>query len=126
MARYPGGSPVAACRTPIFMPTLFLLHYSGEKIISSVLFWLVTAVLGVYFILVAVSQFTDAFYYVTPDNRFLHGPLWAFLLTPLTVCMILNTMGLFIRIKDLPKKVFYRSSDLFSVYDRSPHCAYVL
>lgn len=92
--------------TPIFMPTLFLLHYSGEKIISSVLFWLVTAVLGVYFILVAVSQFTDAFYYVTPDNRFLHGPLWAFLVTPLTVCMILNTTGLFIRIKDLPKKYF--------------------
>ncbi|MBQ4237895.1 MAG: hypothetical protein II698_01170, partial [Ruminococcus sp.] len=45
--------------TPIFMPTLFLLHYSGEKIVSSVLFRLVTLVLGVYCILVAVSQFTD-------------------------------------------------------------------
>ena len=37
--------------TPVFMPTLFLLHYSGEKIKTSVLFRLVTAVLGIYFII---------------------------------------------------------------------------
>lgn len=92
--------------TPIFMPTLFLLHYSGEKIISSELFWLVTAVLGVYFVLVAVSQFTNVFYYVTPDNHFFRGPFWAFLVTPLAVCMILNTTGLFLRVKKLPKKYF--------------------
>ena len=29
--------------TPVFMPTLFLLHYSGEKIKNSPLFWLVKA-----------------------------------------------------------------------------------
>ena len=69
--------------TPIFMPTLFLLHYSGEKIKSSVLFRLVAALLGVYFVLVAVSQFTDVFYYVTPDNQFFRGPFWAFFVTPL-------------------------------------------
>ena len=92
--------------TPIFMPTLFLLHYSGEKIISSVLFWLVTAVLGVYFILVAASQFTDVFYYVTSDNHFFRGPFWAFFVTPLAVCMILNTTGLFYRIEKMPKKYF--------------------
>ena len=92
--------------TPIFMPTLFLLHYSGEKIISSVLFRLVTLVLGVYCILVAVSQFTDVVYYVTPDNQFFRGPFWAFFVTPLAVCMILNTTGLFLRAKKLSKKYF--------------------
>ncbi len=92
--------------TPIFMPMLFLLHYSGEKIISSPLFWIVTALLGVYFILVVVSQFTDIFYYVTPDNHFFRGTLWAFFMTPLAVCMILNTTGLFYRVKKLPKKYF--------------------
>ena len=92
--------------TPIFMPTLFLLHYSGEKIISSVLFRLVTAVLGIYFIMMAATQFTDVFYFVTPDNRFFRGPFWAYFVTPLAVCMILNTTGLFFRIKKLPKKYF--------------------
>lgn len=71
--------------TPVFMPTLFLLHYSGEKIKNSPLFWLVTAVLGVFFIIQAAAQFTDAFYYVTPDNQFFRGPLWAFWVTPLAV-----------------------------------------
>ena len=92
--------------TPIFMPTLFLLHYSGEKIVSSVLFRLVTLVLGVYCILVAVSQFTDVVYYVTPGNQFFRGPFWAFFVTPLAVCMILNTTGLFLRAKKLSKKYF--------------------
>ena len=92
--------------TPVFMPTIFLLHYSGEKIISSVLFWLVAAVHGVHYIFVAVCQFTEVFYYVTPDNHFIRGSCWAFFVTPLAVCMILNTTGLFNRVKKLPKKYF--------------------
>ena len=92
--------------TPVFMPTLFLLHYSGEKIKTSVLFRLVTAVLGIYFILLAITPFTDVFYYVTPDNHFFRGQFYAFFVTPLAVCMILNTTGLFFRIKKLPKKYF--------------------
>ncbi|MBQ6419501.1 MAG: histidine kinase [Clostridia bacterium] len=92
--------------TPIYAPTLFLLHYSGEKIKSSVLFWLVTTVLGLYFIILAAAQFTDVFYYVTPDNQFIRGPLWALWMTPLAVCMILNTTGLFYRVKKLPRKYF--------------------
>ena len=92
--------------TPVFMPTLFLLHYSGEKIKNSPLFWLVTAVLGVFFIIQTAAQFTDAFYYVTPDNEFFRGPLWPFWITPLAVNMILNTTGLFYRINKLPKKYF--------------------
>ena len=92
--------------TPVFMPTIFILHYSGEKIKNSVLFRLVTAVLGVYFISLTAAQFTDAFYYVTPDNEFFRGPLWPFWITPLAVNMILNTTGLFYRINKLPKKYF--------------------
>ena len=71
--------------TPVFMPTLFLLHYSGEKIKTSVLFRLVTAVLGIYFIMMVATQFTDVFYFVTPDNRFFRGPFWAVSMTPLAV-----------------------------------------
>ena len=92
--------------TPVYMPMIFLLHYSGEKIKKSVLFRLVTAILGVYFIILIVAQFTDAFYYVTSDNQFFRGPLWAFWLLPLGVNMVLNTTGLFYRTKKLPKKYF--------------------
>lgn len=92
--------------TPIYAPTLFILHYSGDKIKNSVLFWLVTVILGVYFIITALAQFTDVFYYVTPNNQFMRGPLWALSMTPLAVCMILNTTGLFYRVTKLPKKYF--------------------
>ncbi|MBQ7669544.1 MAG: histidine kinase [Clostridia bacterium] len=92
--------------TPIFMPTIFLLHYSGDRIKSSALFWLVTAVIGVFFVINIFAQFTDVFYYVTPDNQFIRGPLWAFFMLPLAVCMVFNTTGLFYRVKKLPKKYF--------------------
>ena len=92
--------------TPVFMPTIFILHYSGEKIKNSILFWLVTAVLGVFFVINILAQFTDVFYVVTPDNQFFRGPFWAFLVFPLAVCMVLNTTGLFYRIKKLPRKYF--------------------
>ena len=92
--------------TPVFMPTIFLLHYSGEKIKKSVLFRLVTAILVLYVVMLAVAQFTDVFYYVTPDNHFFHGPFYALFVAPLAVCMTINTMGLFHRTKKLPKKYF--------------------
>ena len=92
--------------TPVFMPTIFILHYSGERIKNSILFWLVTAVLGVFFVINIFAQFTDVFYYVTSDNQFYRGPFWAFWVFPLAVCMVLNTTGLFYRIKKLPRKYF--------------------
>ena len=92
--------------TPIFMPSIFLLHYSGRKIKNNVLFHLVTVILGLYLIMLAVAQFTDVFYYVTPDNQFIRGLFWAFWMMPLAVCMILNTTGLIYRKKELPKRYF--------------------
>ena len=92
--------------TPVFMPTLFILHYSGERIESSPLFQLVTVTLGVFLTTNIVAQFTDAFYDVTPDNQFIRGPLWAFFVSLFAVCMVLNTTGLFYRVKKIPKKYF--------------------
>ena len=85
--------------TPIFMPTLFLLHSCGEKLKSSLLFKTVTAFEGIYIILLAVIQFTDLFYYVTPDNHFNRGPLWALWMIPLVLIMILNIAGVIRRRK---------------------------
>ena len=92
--------------TPIYMPTLFLLHSCGENPKNSLLFKIVTAILGVYVVLLAVIQVTDSFYRVTPDNQFIRGPLWALCMIPFVVIMVLNISGLIRRRKKLSKKHF--------------------
>ncbi|MBQ3417983.1 MAG: histidine kinase [Ruminococcus sp.] len=92
--------------TLMFMPTVFLLHCCGESLKTSLLFKIVLALLGVYFIILIIIQFTDAFYYVTPDNHFIRGPLWALWIIPLVLIMILNSVGVIRRRKKLSKKYF--------------------
>ena len=89
---------------PIFMPTIFLLHCSHEKIKRSVLFYAMTALLCVYFAILIAAQFTDVFYYVTDDNRFFYGPLYKLSLVPLVLIMLLNIVGVIIRRKKLSNK----------------------
>ena len=91
---------------PMFMPTIFLLHCCGEDVKKSPLFKTVAALLGVYFIMNVISQFTDVFAYVTPDNQFFRGPLWALGLAPMVVILILNVVGVVRRRKKLSKKYF--------------------
>ena len=90
--------------TPIYMPTLFLLHSCGEGLKSSPLFKTVTALEGLHVVLLIVIQFTEVFYYVTPDNQFVRGPLWALWLTPLVLMMLLNIAGVIRRRNKLSKK----------------------
>ena len=92
--------------TPVFMPTLFLLHCCGENIKSSLLFKIVTALMGVYVAVLPVDLFTDVFYYVTPDNQFFRGSLWALWMVPLVVIMIFNIFAVIKRRKKLSKKYF--------------------
>ena len=89
---------------PIFMPTIFLLHCSHEKVKRSVLFSAMTALLCVYFAFLIAAQFTDVFYYVTDDNRFFYGSLYKLSLVPLVLIMLLNIVGVIIRRKKLSNK----------------------
>lgn len=90
----------------IFMPTIFLLHSLHEKVKRNALFSAMIALLGVYFAFLIIAQFTDVFYYVTPDNRFFYGPLYNLSLVPLVLIMLLNITGVIIRRKKLSKKHF--------------------
>ena len=90
----------------MFMPTIFLLRSNGESLKSSLLFKSVTALLGVYFIMLIIAQFTDAVYRVTPDNQYFRGPLYAVWLSPLVVILILNIAGVLRRRKKLSKRYF--------------------
>ena len=92
--------------TPVFMPTVFLLHSCGESIKNSLLFKIVTALMGIHILILIVSQSTNVFYYVTPDNQFFRGSLWVLWLIPLVVIMILNITELFRKRKKLSKKYF--------------------
>ncbi len=92
--------------TPIYMPMLFLLHSCGEDLKSSPLFKAATVFEGIYIVWLAVIQFTDVFYNVTPDNHFIRGPLWPLCLTPLVMILILNIAGVFKMRKKLSRKHF--------------------
>ncbi len=92
--------------TPIFMPTIFLLHSCGESLKSSLLFRIVAAMLFIFIVIMLVVQFTEVFYYVTPDNQFIRGPLWALWLAPMVVIMGLNIEGVIKRRNKLSKKYY--------------------
>lgn len=54
----------------------------------------------------AVARFTDVFFYVTPDNGFVRGPLLALSLMPMAAMLIVNIVGVIRRRKKLSKKYF--------------------
>ncbi len=90
----------------MFMPTVFLLRSCHEDLKSSLLFKVVSALSIVYYIMFFIVQFTDAVYYVTPDNKYIRGPLFAVWLSPLIVILILNISGVIRRRKKLSKRCF--------------------
>ena len=92
--------------TLMVLPTVFLLHCCGESVGSNPLFRTSAALWGEYFVLVIVAQFTDDFYYVTQDNQFFRGPLFALLMLPLAVIMILNIASTIYRRHKLSKRYF--------------------
>ena len=90
----------------IFMPTLIILHSSGNSFKRSSLFKIVLALMGVYLGIVIAAQFTEVFYYVTPDNQFFRGTLWAVMVVPLMAILLANVVAVIRRRKQLAKKYF--------------------
>ena len=92
--------------TPIFMPTFFLLHHCGENPKKSSLFRCVTALTGIYVILLLISQFSNIFYSVTPENVFIRGPYYALTLLPLIIIMFFNITAVIKNKNKLSKKYY--------------------
>ena len=88
------------------MPTVFLLHYCNDPIKSSLLFKEVMVLFVTSVTILILAQFTDVFYYVTPDNQFIRGPLFPLLVAPSFVIIIFNIIGVLRRRKKLPKRTF--------------------
>ena len=87
------------------MQAFYLLHCCGEDWRRSALFRAVAGLWGVFLILLGVAQFTDCFYYISPENRFCRGEWHALLMLPM-FAMLLNLVGVIRRRSRLSQKYF--------------------
>ena len=90
----------------VVLPTVFLLHCCGEDVRRSGLTKAVSVLWSVYFVMLIAAQFTDAFYYVTPDNLYFRGSLFALLISPLDIIMFLNIAATIRRREKLSRQYF--------------------
>lgn len=89
---------------PMF--TAYLLRICGEDWRKSSIFRTVIILWVVYFILLAIAQFTTFFYYVTPDNQYKHGSWHLIMVAPMFAVMIINLFAVIRRRNKLSTKYF--------------------
>ena len=89
---------------PMPMLTVYLLHTTGERLKTSLLFKSVLALWAVYFILLTLSVSTDFFFHIEADNRFVYGSWYPLLPLPQDLIMLLNLAGVIRRRKKLSRK----------------------
>ncbi len=91
---------------PMPMFTAYLLRTCGEDWRKSLLFRTVIILWVIYFILLAIAQFTTSLYYFTPDNQYFHGSWHLLLVAPIFAVMFLNTASVIYKRKKLSRKYF--------------------
>ncbi len=91
---------------PIPMFTAYLLRTCGENWLKSPLFRTVVVLWIIYFILLAIAQFTTFLYYFTPDNQYIRASWYLLLVTPIFAVMFLNLASVIKRRDKLPRKYY--------------------
>ena len=91
---------------PLPMQTFYLLYNAGESVRSSKLLHSVLGLWTVYFVLIIIAPFTNAFSYVAPDNQYYRGPWYPLLLLPMAVIALLNLAGTIQRRNQLSHRMF--------------------
>ena len=91
---------------PMPMFTAYLLRTCGEDWRKSSLFLSVIVLWGIFFLLLAIAQFTTFLYYVTPDNRYIRSSWHWLLVAPIFAVMFLNLAAVIHRRDKLPQKYF--------------------
>ena len=91
---------------PMPMFTAYLLRTCGEDRRKSFLFRAVVVLWIIYFILLAIAQFTTCMYCITPDNQYVRGSWHSILVAPIFAVMFLNLAALIRRRDKLPEKYF--------------------
>ena len=90
----------------VTMPSIFLSHYSGERLKSGLLSSLSIVFALTHLALLLIAQFTDIFYYLTPTNEYERGYLFPLLVSPLVVVLLFDLIGVFIIRKKISKRYF--------------------
>ena len=91
---------------PFLMPTIYLLHYSGESVLRSRLFHIVLGLWAVYVVILIAGMLIGGLVYIRPDGQYYRGPWYPIMLLPMTVIMVLNFAGTIKRRKQLTHKAF--------------------
>ena len=91
---------------PIPMFTAYLLKICGENLKKNLILRTAISLWGIYFIFLITAQFTEIFYYVTPENKFILGSLHSLMVAPMFAVMFLNLAGVIKRRKKLQKKYY--------------------
>ena len=88
------------------MMTAYLIHCCGEKVRSSRLFHAVLILWTVFIVMLAISPFTEVFYYFTSDRRFGRGSWYPIMLLPIVAVMLFNIAGMICYKERLSHKAF--------------------
>ena len=91
---------------PMPMFTAYLLRTCGENWRKSFLFRAVVVLWIIFFILVAIAQFTTFFYYVTPDNQYIRGSWHSIMVAPVFTMIFINLSAVIRRRNKLSTKYF--------------------
>jgi len=91
---------------PMPMFTAYLLRTCGENWLKSPLFRTVVVLWIIYFILLAIAQFTTFLYYFTLDNQYIRASWYLLLVTPIFAVMFLNLASVIKRRDKLPRKYY--------------------
>ena len=94
---------------PMPMFTAYLLHTCEENWLKSSLFRAVVILWGIYFIFLAIAQFTTFFYYVTPDNQYIRGSCYLLFVAPMFIVMFINLAVVIHKRDKLSSKYFAAS-----------------
>ena len=92
----------------VLMPllTAYISHCCGKRLRESPAFYIAVSLCASLFVLLLITQFTDAIYYFTDDNRFVTGPWYWVLIVPLMALILLNIIQVILERNKIGKRYF--------------------
>ena len=93
----------------LIMPllTIYLLRNCGEEVRTSKLFRFVFVLWIMSFTMLQATLSTNLFYYITDDNRFVRGDLYALLCAPSIITILVTLRGLLLRRNKFSRRHFF-------------------
>lgn len=93
----------------LIMPllTIYLLRNCGEELRESMLFRFVFVLWIISFTMLQTTLFTNCFYYITDDNKFVRGDLYTLMCAPSVLTIVVTLRGLILRRNKFNRRHFF-------------------